>query len=424
MAIVAEAKARGHFVEKLMAAVALNNIACIVLFEVARSLAHEGRNGWAGGALEIVGGPALQLVEPLVLGLAVGGALVIATRDVARSEALASISIIAILFTAGLSEMLEVSPLLSCLFLGIALGNLTPDKDEIGHRVFRDFEGAIFAVFFTLAGMELDFGHLAQAAVIAGLFVCARIVGKYGGARIAMTLTGAEPAVRKYLGLALIPQAGVAIGLVLVVQADEGLADVSELFLAVGITAVAIAEVVGPLTTRFAIARSGDAGKDRAGLIGFLEEKDIVVGLGSLGMDDAVERLTDHLFEHHEVPLARDAFLAEALAHDGAESYLGHGLAIAHVALPAGEGALGVMGVSPEGFEMEGGPRVHCVLLIATPPELHEHRNEVSAAFSLAIGKDPVVAHELFHCRGAEHAYRLLHEGGALSIEDYLGEPG
>ncbi|MFK7992455.1 MAG: cation:proton antiporter [Sandaracinaceae bacterium] len=421
VAIVSEARARGRFVEKLMAAVALNNIACIVLFEVARALAHEGRTGWEGGVIQLVAGPLLQLAEPLVIGVAAGTILVFATRNIARSEALASVSIIAILFTAGLSELIGVSPLLSCLFLGVTLGNLTPDKDEIGHQVFRDFEGAIFALFFTLAGMELNFAHLAQAAVLAGLFVGARILGKTVAASLAMTVCRAEPAARKYLGLALIPQAGVAVGLVLVVQADEGLSDISQLFLAVGITAVAIAEVVGPLTTRFAIARSGDAGRDRPPMIDFLEPRDILTAL-DMPLNDAVKTLTEHLYAVREVGMEQDAFLREALANDGPESYLGHGLMVAHVALAEGEAPIGAMGLSESGFAAAGvSESVHCVLLLGMPPSQREHRGELTAAFSLAIARDPIVGQALFRSRDSEQAFELLHQEEAGDIDDYIG---
>ncbi|MCA9603958.1 MAG: cation:proton antiporter, partial [Myxococcales bacterium] len=248
VAIIAEAKAQGQFSRTLIAGVALNNMACILLFEVARAVTVVSRTG-ASDPLDLVTGPALSLLEPMVIGLGVGGIVVAMTRRVVRSDLLVSASVVAILFTAGVSELIGASPLLSCLFLGVALANLTPDRDEIGHRVFHDFESAIFAVFFTLAGMELDFAYLIPAGGFALLFVLARASGKIGAAHLAMRLARAPASTQRYLGMALIPQAGVAIGLVFVVQDDPQLSDVSHLFLAVGTTAVALNEIIGPITT-------------------------------------------------------------------------------------------------------------------------------------------------------------------------------
>ena len=97
----------------------------------------------------------------------------------------------------------------------MALANLTPDKEEIGHQVLDNFDYAIFAVFFVVAGMELDFKHVLPAGVIAVLVFAARLLGKVTASALAMKIGGATERVRRWLGLALIPQAGLAIGLML-----------------------------------------------------------------------------------------------------------------------------------------------------------------------------------------------------------------
>lgn len=427
VAIVAECRARGVFTKTLIAAVALNNIACILLFEIARQIAREERLGWEGSLFSLFVQPFGQLLEPLLIGVGVGVALIFMTRKVARSDLLASASIIAILFTAGLSEVIGVSALLSCLFLGVTLANLTPDKDEIGHQVFRDFESAIFAVFFTLAGMELDFAYVIPAGALAALYVVGRILGKVGAATLAMTLSGATDNKRRYLGLALIPQAGVAIGLVLLVQNDPALSDIASLILAVGLTAVVVAEIIGPLTTRFAVVASGEAGKDRPRLIDFLHEEHILTDLGEVSYEAAVRRLADHLVTTHAVPadFDRSRFVRDVLddKHPGA-FYLGHGLAIPHARVEGPGPIVGVLGISPEGLSTptSDGERVHCLVLLATPDDQADRHLEVIAAFAKAIGSDRNIQHELYLSRSAAHAYELLHAEDAEDFNYFLDD--
>ncbi|MCB9595129.1 MAG: cation:proton antiporter [Sandaracinaceae bacterium] len=421
VAIIAESKARGAFVRTLIAGVALNNMACILLFEIARSAATVSRVG-AGSTVDLILGPAIQLLEPLLIGVAVGAVVVVTTRRVVRSDLLASASVVAILFTAGVSDLVGVSPLLSCLFLGVALANFTPDRDEIGHRVFQDFESAIFAVFFTLAGMELDFAFLVPAGGLALLFVLARAAGKVGAARLAMGLAKAPTSTQRYLGIALIPQAGVAIGLVFVVQDDPHLADVSDLFLAVGITAVAINEIVGPITTRLAVKRSGEAGLTAPGTMDFLRPDHIVTDLASGTLAEAVGELAERLVSMHDIGVDAATLRDEALSELVGAPFAGHGLAIPHAAISQGTDIVGVMGISAAGLEdhTNDGQPVHCVVLLATPSGLGDRHLEVVAALVRAVGSDRSLEHALYHAKSPQEAFQVLHATDAADLNEIL----
>lgn len=422
--LVRECRAKGVFVKTLVAGVALNNLVCILLFEMAHAAARLGETTWReSDVVDLLAAPLGQLVATFAIGGVVGIGLVVATARIARSDLLVSASMIAILLTSGLAEFLAVSPLLSCLFLGLALANITPDKDEIGHRVFQDFEDAIFAVFFTLAGMELDFAYLVPGGLVALVFVAARFVGKMASAGLAMQLAGATASVRRYLGLALVPQAGVAIGLVLLVQEDRAMAGISQLFLAVGIASVAINEIIGPITTRLAIGASGEVGRDRPRLIDFLHEEHIVVGLDARTLPEAIEGLVDHLLSSHRVDADRSSFLRAVLDGEAlGSSALGHGLAIPHARLPSGGGMVGVMGISPEGIPAptpDGRP-VHCIVLLATPEGQQDRHLEVLAALAKAIDTDPNIRDGLYHARSPAHAYELLHAEDAEDFNYFL----
>lgn len=412
LAIVKESQAKGAFVKTLIAGVALNNIACISLFEVARTVSRAAGTGAAVDLGVVLIAPLRQLAAAGALGVGAGAALILATRNVVRPERLTTASMIAILLTVGLGNHLGISVPLSGLFLGMALANLTPEKEEIGHEVFANFEGAIFAVFFTLAGMELVFEHLVAVGGVALVAFVARASGKYVAAHAAMRLAGATRRIRENLGIALVPQAGLALGLVLLVTSDPAFAATRGTLLAVCLTLVTLNELVGPILTRRALHRSGDAGKDRARVIDFIHEENIVTKLRAATKEEAIEKLVDVLIETNHLVLDRDRLLRQVLDRErGMSTCVGDGLAIPHGELDGGAAMLGAIGISREGldFETPDGRPVHCIILLATPASQRDRHLEVLAALARAVSSDHAIRDQLYAARSAAHAYELLH---------------
>jgi len=421
IALVKESHSKGIFVKTLVAAVALNNMACLGLFEIARSAVQVALDtGTEHSTMDVIVAPFKQLVFAALIGGGVGCLLVLATRRVMRRDRLASASIIAILMASGVADFSGVSSLLACMFLGMTLANVTPDKDETGHHVFADFESAIFAIFFTLAGLELDFSYIVGGgALIAVAVVALRIVGKVGAARIAMRIAGATEGVRRNLGYALIPQAGVAVGLIFLVREEPALASLHEPILAIGLTVVTLNEIIGPILTRFALSRSGDFGKDRARLIDFLHEENIVTNLQAETKEDAIRELAEVLIQSNHLNDDRDRLMQSILDRENEVSTcVGGGLAVPHGVLEEGDAIVGAMGISRKGlnFETPDGRPVHCMVVLATPPTKRDQHLEVLAALARAIGTDPTVQHALFNVDTPGHAYEILH---AEESEDF-----
>jgi PTS system fructose-specific IIC component len=418
LAIVKETRSRGVFVKTLLAAVALNNLVCILAFELAHTVARATVTGGPEGLAGILAAPLKQLLLSALLGGGAGIALVAATRRVVRPDRLTAASIIAILLTIGVAQHFDVSVLLSCLFLGLLLANATPDKEEIGHAVFENFEYAIYAVFFTVAGMELRFRYLIPAGAVAGAMFAGRLLGKLGAAYLSMRIAGATDRIRKFLGIALIPQAGLAVGLMLLVTEDPAFGASAavraerDTFLAVVLTVVLFNELVGPILTRAALVRSGDFGKDRARLIDFLHEEHIVCGLRAGSKEEAIEQLVGHLIRTHELPVERETFLAAVLRREReASTCLGDGLAMPHAELDEGDAIVGVMGISRRGLDFDAPDRhpVHCMVLLATPRSQRTRHLEVLAAFARAIGHTRNIRDQLYRAESSAHAYELLH---------------
>lgn len=427
VAIVRECRAKGVFVKTLIAAVALNNMACIALFEIARVVGlawlpgadaalHTGRHWTAIGELGL----------PVLLGSLAALALDQVCRLTHRPERVATGAVLALVLTSGLATALDVSPLLACLVLGVVQTNVTQARSHLVDSVFADFEPVILAVFFTLAGMHVSTEHLGTAGLLAGLYFVARIGGKWLAANLAMRVAGATDGVRRNLGLALVPEAGVSVGLVLVIQRDPAYAELAGLFTAVLLTTVFLNEIVGPILTRRGLKLTGEIDRDRLRLIDFLQEEHIVTDFRANSKRDAIEALVDLMIRRHGLhDVDRDGLLASVLDREAqASTCLGGGLAVPHGILPSGLAMTGVMALSREGlpFETPDGRPVHCMVLLGTAPEERDRHLQVLASLARTVGVDPDIQADLFAAKSPAHAYDLLHGTESEDFNFFLEE--
>lgn len=426
LAIVKETRSRGVYVRTLVAAVALNNIACIALFELAHAMVTVTLD--PAGSITTAGilmAPAVQLFGAVVLGGLVGLALVLGSKRIFQAEHLTTVSIIAIFLTTGLADYLGINNLMACLFMGVTMVNLAPRKEEIGHRVFVSFQPAILAIFFTLAGLEMDFGFLAQGWLLVLVLVGARFAGKVSASFLAMRMAGGTDNLRRYLGLGLIPQAGVAVGLLLDVQDNPVFGDKASLILAVGVASVAINEIVGPVLVRLAMAHAGEMGKDRARLIDFIHEENIITDFHAETKEEALGQLTDLMVSSHGLQIDRARFLEEVIRREREMSTsVGRGLAIPHGPIESGEQIFGVMGVSREGlpFETPDGLPLRCVVLLASPPSQRQRQRDVQAMLVRAIGADWGLQLQLYNASSPAHVYEILHAEEFEGFNYFLSE--
>ncbi len=412
IALVRETRSKGVFVKTLTAAVALNNTACIVVFEVCRALLGRGFAPGDASLLEM-NGPFVQLIGPLLLGGLAALTLDRITRLAIGPERLATAAVVALVLTSGLAASIGISALLSCLVLGAVQANITHSRAHLVDSVFANFEPAILTVFFTLAGMHLSIDHLESAGILVVLYFATRFGGKMLAAEVALRAAQATEGVRQNLGLALIPQAGVAVGLVLLIQEDARFVDSAGLFAAVVLSVVTVNEIVGPVLTRFALTRAGEIGRDRLRLIDFLQEEHIITDFQAPTKEIAISRLVDMLLRTHSLGgVDRETLVASVFDRESQGSTcLGGGLAVPHGILPGGEPMVGVMALSRKGlgFETPDGRPVHCMVLLGTAPDERERHLQVLAALARTVGTDRAFQDQLFDSQSPAHAYELLH---------------
>ncbi len=427
VAVVKETRSKGVFVKTLVAAVALNNMACIVLFEVARSAG----SSLLGPGLPAVGSAAAGALGELLVAASIGGGVALAmdqfARLAVRPERVTTGAVLALVFTTGLATTLEVSPLLACLVLGIVQTNITRARSHLVDSVFANFEPTILAIFFTLAGMHLDTIHLQHAGYMAAAYFFARVTGKLLAAGAAMRLAGATERVRRNLGAALIPQAGVAVGLVIVIQNDPAHAHLAGLLSAVVLSVVTVNEILGPIFTRMALGQAGEIGKDRLRVIDFLQEENIVTDFEAENKEEAIVALVDLLIISHDLKdIDRDDLLASILGREAqASTCLGGGLSVPHGILPGGYPMVGVMALSRRGLAFDTPDRkpVHCMVLLGTSPEERDRHLQVLATLARTVGLGPDFQDQLFNATSAAHASELLHGEEFEDFNYFLESP-
>ena len=425
VALVRETRSKGVFVKTLIAAVALNNMACLVLFEVVRSVTGSWSLGGSDAAINWQA-PVGQLLAAVAIGGAVAIAMDLINRFVVHKERLATAAVAALVLTSGLAATFDVSPILACLFLGIIQTNITPSRSQLVDSTFADFEPAILTVFFTLAGMHMSLEHAATAGVVSGLLFGSRIAGKVLAANLAMRFANATDRVRKNLGLALIPQAGVAVGLVVVLQADPAFSGLADQFAAVVLTVVTFNEILGPLLTRYSLERAGEIGRDRMRLIDFLQEENIAVGFQAETKTQAIEKLVDLLISSHDMRgVDKQTLLDSVLAREAeASTCLGGGLSVPHGILPNLLPMVGVMALSREGmhFDTPDGRPVHCMVLLGTANDERDRHLQVLATLASNVGTDHAFQEQLFNANSPAHAYEILHGDESEAFNFFLDD--
>ena len=244
--------ARGNFVNILLQVVALDDGVCLIVYSIALAIVNAG--GGANVCFSEIALPVVYNIIALAVGF-VGGVILSKLKTPRRSDDDRVILTIALLLgVAGLCVAMDISPLLSCMLFGTIYVNLAKDRELFKH--LDRLSPLIFSMFFVVSGMSLDLSSLTSMGVIGVSYFVTRIVGKYIGAYLGCLLAKTPKPVRNYLGLALIPQAGVAIGLAFLSKRVLPEAT-GHMLLAIILSSSFLYELIGPVSAKIALIYSG-----------------------------------------------------------------------------------------------------------------------------------------------------------------------
>jgi len=192
----------------------------------------------------------------------IGGAIVstLLNKLFTHHKGMETISTLGMIFIVySLNGEWGLEPLFSALVMGIVLANISEDFDLIEEEIDNHLEEVIFMLFFILSAMQLKIDMLLSVPAVLLVYIVLRLIGKTTGAYIGAKLSGAEKNVQRYLGLGLVPQAGLAIGLALSLQDEAGFETVAPYVLNIIIATTIIHELVGPILTRYILKKSQEA---------------------------------------------------------------------------------------------------------------------------------------------------------------------
>ena len=219
MMTIRQTRAKGDFVDTLLQVVALDDVVGLVLYSMAIAVALASRAGGADFSLGTLVKPLLLNAGVLVLGGLFGVAMWLLMPQKRSKDNKLIISIALLFAFCGVCALLDVSPLLGCMSMGTVYTNIAED-DKL-FKQLNYFSPPILLLFFVRSGMSFQLDSLMSSSslgaapliVVGALYFAVRILGKYVGAFLGCLAVKKNKLVRNYLGLALIPQAGVAIGL-------------------------------------------------------------------------------------------------------------------------------------------------------------------------------------------------------------------
>jgi Kef-type K+ transport system membrane component KefB len=255
--VMRQYKAYGPVTKTLLSVVALDDVVGIIAFGIALSLAKMSVGGEAITFSKIILGPIIEIFGSLLLGFILGFILTFVAKKQREhnKDNLQIFSIIAILLGIGFSNLLNLSPLLTNIAIGMTLVNLMKKSIYVFNSV-NDFVAPFYVLFFTFAGASLDLKVLLSVGIIGIAYIFARGFGKYLGAFLGGKLAKAEKEVTKFLGLGLLPQGGISIGLSVIVASQ--LPEYAAIINTIIMFSVLVYETTGPIFSKLAISLSGE----------------------------------------------------------------------------------------------------------------------------------------------------------------------
>ncbi len=253
--VVRQYKAKGAVTSTLLPVVAMDDAVGLVVFAVSVSIAQSMSIGTAMSFSSAIIAPFTEIVLSLGAGLIIGILTTFFIKFFHARSNFMCIAIAAVILGVGVSEQFGLSSLLLCMMIGATVANLCKEEEKVLNMT-DTWTPPLFMLFFVLSGAELDLSALPSVGLLGVLYLIARSLGKYFGTYLGSKITKADPNVKKYLGIALLPQAGVAIGMAQL--ALTRLPAYGKRIQVVVLCATLIYELVGPVLTKWALIQAGE----------------------------------------------------------------------------------------------------------------------------------------------------------------------
>ncbi|MGO1469499.1 MAG: cation:proton antiporter [Tissierella sp.] len=256
--VIRELRAKGPLVNTILPVVAIDDALGIMLFGICLSVAKLLSGVGEFSLIKLISAPLIEIGGSLIIGFILGVVLSYLSTHSRSEDILLSIVTGFIFAGVGLANILNLSPLLTCMMMSATLVNVLPKSQRVFNLVSH-ITPPIYLMFFTLAGSSLELGVLSSVGFVGVGYILARAGGKLLGANLGAKKVKAEDAVVKYLGMSLLPIGGVSIGLAAIVKSELG--QVGARMSTIVLFSVLVFEIIGPICTKIAIEKSGESNK-------------------------------------------------------------------------------------------------------------------------------------------------------------------
>ncbi len=266
--VVRQYKAKGPLTDLLLPIVALDDAVGLIIFAVSMGVA-KAMYGGEMGVISVVVEPMLEIVLSLLLGAVLGAVLSLVERSFHSHSNRLTLMITFVFLTVALAQLhfevggvkIHFSSLLTCMMLGTIFCNLCKTSEEMMERTGK-WTKPLFVLFFVISGASLDLTVFGEPIfiLIGVVYILFRSLGKFFGAMGSAKMVGCDNNTVKYLGITLLPQAGVALGMVSTVSNDAtfGGSHIGNTVRFVILFGVLVYEIFGPMMTKWALTRAGD----------------------------------------------------------------------------------------------------------------------------------------------------------------------
>lgn len=264
--VLQEYKAKGPLTNALYAVVGLDDGLAIMIYAFAAAFAKLSITAKTDSFLHIIRGPLIEILGAIALGCILGVVSGYFTKKLRDKKEVLSITFAVVIICSGLANYLHLSLILANLSLGMVFANLYLFANRRSVEALDSISLPVYTIFFVIAGAHLQISLLPAMGLIGIVYMMCRSFGLVGGAFFGATIARSEPVIRKYLGLGILSQAGVAIGLAIMATREFSLLgevgkDLSVLVINTIAATTIIFEIIGPIATKIAVSRAGEIGK-------------------------------------------------------------------------------------------------------------------------------------------------------------------
>ena len=252
--VIKQYKAKGPVTETLLSVVALDDAVALMLFGVSVAIAQSVSTPGASVASSLLS-PVIEIVGAVICGFILGLIFTVPLRFFKKDGNRLALTIGFVFIGIGIAQIFGLSQLLLCMALGASLTNISSNTNHI-MKLTDGFTPPVFILFFVLSGAELQLSVLPSIGIAGIIYVIVRVAGKIAGASLGSVLCRADSKITKYLGLSLMPQAGVAIGLSLL--ATQVVPEFGAQIRAIILCGTLIYELIGPAVTKLSLKKAGE----------------------------------------------------------------------------------------------------------------------------------------------------------------------